>query len=73
VILTDASGAYLQPGSRAALGSGEAGVVGYDGRLWLSDPQAENEVVVSFDMKECRARFPYEAGSGRRIGPIVCE
>jgi outer membrane usher protein len=73
VILKDAKGGFIAPGSRAVLASGDATVVGYDGRLWLSDPQPENEVVVSFDMRECRARFAYEPGDGRTIGPIACE
>ena len=72
VILKDAKGAFVTPGSRAVLESGEATVVGYDGRLWLSDPQPENEVVVSYETSECRARFPYETGS-RTIGPVACE
>jgi outer membrane usher protein len=74
VIMKDASGAFLPPGSRAVLsGAGDAAVVGYDGRLYVPEPQAENEVVVSLDAKECRASFTYAPENGRAIGPVACE
>ncbi|MEK8092955.1 fimbria/pilus outer membrane usher protein [Methylocystis sp. IM3] len=74
VILKDASGAFLPPGSRAVVnGSGEPAVVGYDGRLWLTEPQAQNEIVVSLGMNECRTSFSYAPESPRTIGPVVCE
>ncbi len=74
VILKDAAGAFLPPGSRAvASGSGESAVLGYDGRLYLTEPQAENEIAVSLDMNECRATFTYAPEDGRTIGPVVCQ
>lgn len=74
VILTDEKGARLPAGARAmASGSGDALVVGYDGRLWLPEPQAENDVVVSLGMTECRARFPRPEPGVRTLGPVVCQ
>ncbi len=74
VILKDANGAFIPPGSHAVLGgSGDASVVGYDGRLYVANPQAENEVVVSLGMSECRVSFEYGPESGRTVGPVVCQ
>jgi outer membrane usher protein len=74
VIVKDPAGADIPPRSRAVIGgSGEATVVGYDGRVYLPDPQPENEVVVTLGAKECRARFAYGPESGRTVGPVVCE
>jgi outer membrane usher protein len=74
VILKDASGAFVAPRSRAVIGgSGDATVVGYEGRVYLPEPQPENEIVVTQGAKECRASFSYGPESGRTIGPVVCE
>lgn len=74
VVLKDGKGAYLPAGAHVSLaGSGETLVVGYDGRLWIPNPQPEDEIVATLGMSQCRARLSRAAESGRIAGPIVCE
>lgn len=72
VIVRDEKGAFLPAGTRVTVAnSGEALIVGYDGRLWAPNPEPENELVASLGMNECRAQFSYPPESGKSI-PVVC-
>lgn len=74
VVLKDAKGAFLPPGTRVAVASaGERLVVGYDGRLWIPEPQLEDELVASLGLTEYHAHLSYAAESGRNMAPAVCE
>jgi hypothetical protein len=47
--------------------------MGYDGRLWIPDPQPEDELIASLGMAECHVHLSYAAESGRNMAPAVCE
>lgn len=74
VVLRDAKGAFLPAGTRIRLATaGETLVMGYDGRLWIPDPQPEDELIASLGMTECHVHLSYAAESGRNMAPAVCE
>jgi len=59
------------------MGSGKvAAMVGYDGRLYLTDLAPHNQVVIRSDKASCIAEFDYSVAKGAArptIGPVVCK
>lgn len=75
VVLKDAAGAVLPPGSTGKLaGSEETFVVGYDGEAYLRGLGASNVVTVDIAGKPCTARFDYKRGPAvqGRIEGVIC-
>lgn len=78
VILTDATGKPLPMGSEVLQdGTDQPAVMGYDGRVWLTDLSAKNNLTVTQPegMGTCHASFDYKpvAGSIPEIGGILCQ
>jgi outer membrane usher protein len=76
VIVRNAKGDFIAAGARVELeGSGERFVVGYDGRIWMTNLAGDNRITVATGLASCAASFPYDPARGRRqtIGPLVCE
>jgi outer membrane usher protein len=74
VVLTSPDGKAVPAGSAGALLGGESFVVGYDGRAFITDLKAENEVAVELPSGQCRASFSYAPHADRQvvIGPVAC-
>ena len=49
--------------------------VGYDGRAFIENLSADNEVVVRFEAGSCHARFPFAPRDKAQvsIGPVRCQ
>ena len=64
----------LQPGLRGTPATAPAFVVGYDGRAFIENLDAENDIVVQLDKGECRARFAFESRQAAQVtlGPVSC-
>ncbi len=77
VILVDAQGQLIPVGATVTLqGSDQAAVVGYDGRVYLTDLAEDNQIDVhTEDGALCSARFQYRRLEGRQvqIGPVTCQ
>ena len=74
VLFIDAAGKPLPVGSRIEGPGG--GVVGYDGRAYLTDLAPHNAVTLRVDGAACVARFDYAPRRGAAhptIGPVVCK
>ncbi len=82
VILQDAAGRPIQVGAKGALQPGLKGTsaaapeftVGYDGRAFIENLAADNEVVVQLGTGICRAHFAFapRAKAQVSIGPVRC-
>lgn len=78
VVLHDAAGRPLAPGSRVRSDHGEDAWVGYDGETYLEALQDRNRLrATAPDGRVCEARFEHarseRAGDGiARIGPVTC-
>ena len=76
VVLRDAGGAYLLPGSRGVLeATGESFLVGYDGQAYVKGLAADNRISIELlDGSTCHARFPFAPTTGARveINNVVC-
>ena len=72
-IRVGATGA-LQAGLRGANASAPEFIVGYDGRSFIENLAADNEVVVKLETGNCTARFPFapQANTQVSIGPVTC-
>ncbi|WP_187640188.1 fimbria/pilus outer membrane usher protein [Bosea sp. F3-2] len=83
VILQDAAGRPLKVGSTGALQPGLRGTgaaapeftIGYDGRAFIENLAADNEIVVQSETGGCRARFPFTPRENTQvtIGPVRCQ
>ncbi|MCA3574173.1 MAG: fimbria/pilus outer membrane usher protein, partial [Aestuariivirga sp.] len=76
VVLRDASGNYVTPGSVAKLNGGDAEIfVGYDGQLWLEGLEASNTLTVESGNGVCTASFAYASAPGNQviIDPVECK
>lgn len=76
VILKDAAGAFLPAGSEGRLeGSDEPFYVGYDGQAFIKGIGAVNTIRVSYDGRDCTARFAFAPTDNIQptIGPEVCQ
>jgi outer membrane usher protein len=76
VILHDAKGGALPPGSRVRyVESGTQTVVGYDGLTFIEGLQKENHLEVETPAGPCTADFHYRRSTDHdvhTIGPVVC-
>lgn len=82
VILQDATGNAIRVGATGALqprlrGTSAAApefTVGYDGRAFIENLAADNEVIIQLGTGSCRARFGFapRAGTQVSIGPVRC-
>lgn len=76
VILQDAKGKAIPPGSRVRyLESGAEIVVGYDGLTFIEGLQEQNHLQVDTPMGSCKASFSYHRPADHgvhTIGPLVC-
>jgi outer membrane usher protein len=76
VVLRDAVGAFVSPGSRGVLeATGESFVVGYDGQAYVKGLAGDNRISVELlDGSMCQARFPFALAAGARaeINNVVC-
>lgn len=64
----------LQPGLRGMTAAAPEFVVGYDGRVFIENLGAENDITVQLDKGQCRARFSFEPREGAQVvlGPVSC-
>ena len=75
VVFRDAAGHYVPVGSKGhTLANRTAFVVGYDGRSYIDDLNAENIVTIDVPGKQCSASFRFEGKTGTQvvIDPVVC-
>ena len=62
LVLRDATGAFLPPGTPIALNGAKATIpMGYDGEVWLKDLNAENRIVSTLQNGTCTANFAFQA------------
>lgn len=76
LVLHGEDGLPIPPGHVATLEGGGAGVVGYEGRLYLRGLNARNRVSVDLGPAgACSADFAYDAQGPAQpqIGPLVCQ
>lgn len=74
LILTDLSGRPIEAGSHGRLESGDAFIVGYDGRAFVRGlTEEDNAVVVDLGSKDCRAAFRFDLQAARRPIRATCE
>ena len=60
VVLRDAAGAFLPPGSEARLrGSSQVFVVGYDGEVWITGLGRSNQITAQTPETTCSAAFDH--------------
>jgi outer membrane usher protein len=73
LVLTGANGRPLSPGLQGQIESGEAFVVGYDGRAWVKALAPRNTLSVTLEGGECHATFPYAPRPNERVViPVTC-
>jgi len=76
VVLSDAEGRHIPPGSTARLGNGEHEFyVGYDGEAFFENLEADNTIRVSrADGSECVASFSFRPSPGEivRVSDVIC-
>ncbi|WP_083654659.1 fimbria/pilus outer membrane usher protein, partial [Burkholderia sp. SRS-W-2-2016] len=76
VILRDANGALLPPGTRVHhVESGADTIVGYDGLTFVEQLQPDNHLEIERDGRRCDVEFGYRRpadGSLPTIGPLDC-
>ena len=75
VILSRTDGKLITAGSTGQLEGGEAFVVGYDGKAYVTGLAPTNTVVISDAGGECRASFAFTPKQNAQvvIGPVVCQ
>ncbi len=78
VILTNAEGKPLPMGAEVLQdGTGQPAVMGYDGRVWLTDLSPKNNLTVTLPegLGTCHASFDYKPvpGSIPEIGGVICK
>jgi outer membrane usher protein len=76
VIFVDPAGKPLQVGSKGQLDEASNHfVVGYDGRAFVTDLKAANNVTVTLEKGGCHAAFEFAAAADRQVvvGPVTCQ
>ncbi len=78
VILTNAEGKPLPMGAEVLQdGTGQPAVMGYDGRVWLTDLSPKNNLTITLPegLGTCHASFDYKPvpGSIPEIGGVICK
>jgi outer membrane usher protein len=74
VVLSRPDGRPVPAGSRGEVLGGDSFVVGYDGRAFVKNLKAENQVTVELEDGRCHAAFNYAARDHQQvvISPVVC-
>jgi outer membrane usher protein len=75
VVLRDAAGAFLPPGSETRLrGSSDLFVVGYDGEVWITGLGSSNQITAQTAQATCSANFDYVKQSDTQayIDGVTC-
>jgi outer membrane usher protein len=75
IVLVDEAGHPLNAGGIVERAGRRAATIGYDGRAYLSDLDAHNELTARVDGRSCVAEFDFAAprrGARPTIGPLVC-
>lgn len=68
VVLQDAAGTLLQPGSTVRLeGNSTPFTVGYDGEVWIEGLGAQNHITVETSNMTCAAEFTYAKTSNAQV------
>lgn len=76
VVLRDAAGAFLPPGSETRLrGSSDVFIVGYDGELWITGLGPSNQITAQTPYTTCSAAFDYVKQSDAQvyIDGVTCQ
>jgi outer membrane usher protein len=75
VVFQTPGGEPLAAGAQGQVEGGESFTVGYDGRAYIKNLAAANNVTVTLLDRECRASFPYEARPNEQvvISPVICQ
>ena len=76
LILTDAAGAFIEPGAEVLVAGIETPfIMGYDGQVFLEGIAAKNNVTVKTGTAECKASFAYKPDPANiaTIGPVTCQ
>ena len=75
VVLTDAKGAFIPPGTKITVaGKNEPFVMGYDGEVYLTDIDAHVSLTAEGATSSCSANFDFQAEKETQtsIGPLQC-
>ena len=75
VVIMGPGGKPIPPGTLINLGSGEPGLMGYDGEVFLKDLKARNSATIDLGAAgKCTATFSYDIEGEPQpvIGPITC-
>ena len=75
VILKNAKGDFIQPGTEVYLGDNkEPFLMGYDGQVYLTDIAASNKINVEVGGAPCTVAFDFKADKATQtvIGPLQC-
>jgi outer membrane usher protein len=76
VVFTDASGAFIAPGTEGRMeGSNVSFVVGYDGQAYIDKLGTENQAVLLLQQGECTAHFSYRKDGDAQgfIDHVTCQ
>jgi|CXWL01.1.fsa_nt_gi outer membrane usher protein len=75
IVVMGPDGKPVAPGTRVDLVGGEAGLMGYDGEVFLKDLKAENRININLGPSgNCSATFAFDVNGEAqpRIGPLSC-
>lgn len=75
IVVMGPDGKPVAPGTRIELVGGEAGLMGYDGEVFLKDLKAENRININLGPSgNCSSTFAYDVNGEAqpRIGPLTC-
>ena len=75
VVLTDAKGAFIPPGTKITVaGKSEPFLMGYDGEVYLTDIEAHVSLTAEGANTTCAANFDFQAEKETQtsIGPLQC-
>jgi outer membrane usher protein len=74
VVFSRPDGRPIPAGSRGQVLDGDSFIVGYDGRAFVKDLKAENQVAIELEDRPCQAAFSYTGGADEQvvISPVVC-
>jgi outer membrane usher protein len=76
VIFRAPDGTFIPPGaSGVVVGTGRSFIVGYDGRAWIEDLAAQNQVKIEMSGEACTGSFAFkqEPGSHAVIDGAICK
>jgi outer membrane usher protein len=75
VVFKGADGQPLPAGAHGQIEGGESFTVGYDGRAYIKDLNAENKATIAMVDRECHASFGYEARPNEQvvISDVTCQ